>query len=53
MTLTNCLATCSFYSMKNVVRYIETGVKLSFLLANPNTTIVLCHGWKREKIGQC
>ena len=28
--------------MRNVVRYIETGGKFSFLLANPNTTIVLC-----------
>ena len=34
--------------MRNVVRYIKTGVKLSFLCSNPNTATILYYGWRRE-----
>ena len=46
-------ATCSFYSLRNVTRYIRTGVKPWFFHLNLNTTIVLCNGWRREKACQC
>ena len=49
----NFLKTCSSYNMRNVVRYIETGVELSLLPPNPNMAIVLCHGWRIEKIRKC
>ena len=42
-------ATFSSYSIRNVAGCTITGVSLSFLLTNPNTVVVLYHGWRREK----
>ena len=49
----NGSTTCSFYSPRNVTRYIRTGLKPWFLHLNLNTTIVLCNDWRTEKACQC
>ena len=48
----NCSAIYFFYSTRNVVRYTKTCVK-PFPHSNPMIAIVLCHGWRREKICWC
>ena len=49
----NASTTCSFYSPRNVTKYINTGIKPWFLHLNLNTIIVLCNSWRREKACQC
>ena len=45
----NGSTTCSSYNTRNVARYIRTGVKPWFLHLNPDTAIVLCNVWRRER----